>query len=155
MLVTRRSQGRFRRAGVGAVGTIVSVAALVLIPTAVVAGLAVTVHPSGSSVPATGASAAVSVRILATPCVLEPVPGASPVVCVAQYLTVHFIAVVTGGAPPYVYLWSFGDGSLPGFGNPVNHTYPACGSYAVGVGVVSSAGLVSNGTTVSSCPLLV
>jgi hypothetical protein len=34
-----------------------------------------------------------------------------------------FLATILGGAPPFTYHWSFGDGST-GAGNPVNHTFP-------------------------------
>ncbi len=56
----------------------------------------------------------------------SPVPINSPT---------YFTAMVTGGSPPIVYAWSFGDGSLPLFnaGPMVSHTYTTIGDYTVEV----------------------
>jgi len=57
-------------------------------------------------------------------------------------------ASVAGGASPYSYSWSFGDGST-GTGNPVTHTYPgfvstAKGCYSATVTVTDSKGLTGS-----------
>jgi len=123
----------------------------VLLPTAVFAGLALAVHPGGSSTPSTGGAPGMSVRILVTACILLPGPLAADVPCVTEFQTLHFIAIVTGGAAPYLYLWSFGDGTLPGFGDPVNHTFAQCGIYSVGVEVLSPSGMASNVSATALC----
>jgi hypothetical protein len=69
-------------------------------------------------------------------------------------LTWHFSAVATGGIPPYVYLWGFGDGSAPAFGQSLDHTFPAgCEFYTVTVVAIDLAGTGSNSTTVRACNL--
>jgi hypothetical protein len=70
-------------------------------------------------------------------------------------LTWHFSAVATGGIPPYVYLWSFGDGSSPGYGQSLDHTFPAgCGFYTVTVWAMGVAGAGSNATIVRACNVI-
>jgi PKD repeat protein len=44
---------------------------------------------------------------------------------------VTFTAQPSGGAPPYTFLWNFGDGSPTESGSPVSHTYAVKGSYSV------------------------
>lgn len=61
------------------------------------------------------------------------------------------MAEVSGGAPPYVYVWSFGDGSSPGFGQSLEHTFPGCGFFSVAVVVVGWMGAASNSTSVGLC----
>lgn len=60
--------------------------------------------------------------------------GPSPVVLAAN---------VSGGSSPFNVTWTFGDGSAPGNGSPVNHTYPGPGQYVVQVAVADAAGSVA------------
>jgi PKD repeat protein len=53
--------------------------------------------------------------------------------------TVTFTAAAMGGLPPYMYTWDFGDGSAPGSGNPVAHTYASSGTFPVSL-LVTDAG---------------
>ncbi len=53
--------------------------------------------------------------------------SASPSSGVAP-LTVAFVSSVSGGAPPYTYLWRFGDGSTSGAPDP-SHVFVSSGSY--------------------------
>src|SRR3989454_6324516 len=72
----------------------------------------------------------------------SPVPGQS----------VTFTGTASGGSSPYMFNWTFGDGSSA-TGNPVTHVYSAGGSYAVTLTTSDSAGhtaSVSNSITVST-----
>src|SRR5207249_10610299 len=55
---------------------------------------------------------------------------------------VAFAASANGGATPYAFNWSFGDGSVA-TGNPSLHTYTSSGSYNVTVTVTDANGSVS------------
>ncbi len=55
-----------------------------------------------------------------------------------------FTATVSGGTSPFVFAWSFGDGST-GSGNPVGHTYNATGPVTVSLNVTDM-----NGATAAS-----
>lgn len=68
----------------------------------------------------------------------------------------RFVAQISGGSPPYVVRWTFGDGSL-GEGLSPEHAYARAGSYAANVTVTDAAGAelqavlpVTVGSTVSS-----
>ena len=152
MVAGRRSRIRFRHARYGAISALIPFAALVIIPAAVVAGLAVAVPPGGTSAQGTGGGGGISVAIRWSVCLgfYAVVPG---IPCATQPDTLSFTAVLTGGAPPYMFLWNFGDGSGPALGQIVHHTFPACSSYTVGVVVLSQSGGASNSTTVASCPI--
>ncbi len=63
-------------------------------------------------------------------------PGTSPVGTVP--LAVGLQAQVSGGVPPYVYAWDFGDGATSTGANP-NHTYTAPGDYTVQLTVVDES----------------
>ncbi len=61
----------------------------------------------------------------------RPLSGSAP-------LTVEFWANVTGGMPPYVIAWTFGDGGN-GSGAPIDHTYALPGDYTASVVVTDSS----------------
>jgi hypothetical protein len=154
MLANGRPRTRFRPARRGIVGATIPLVALVLIPSAMVAGLVLGSPPTGGSGPTSGVTSGVSVSITALPaCLLVP-SGVVHDLCLAPPGTLRLAAVVSGGAPPYVYVWSFGDGTSPGVGQTLLHTFPGCGAYVVGVVVFSAAGTGSDSTTVHACPLL-
>ncbi|MCI4358409.1 MAG: PKD domain-containing protein [Thermoplasmata archaeon] len=60
-----------------------------------------------------------------------PTLGAAP-------FTSTLSLIVHGGAPPYTYAWSFGDGSTGSAGNHTSHLYAAPGVYAVVATVTDS-----------------
>jgi hypothetical protein len=78
---------------------------------------------------------------------IEPlVVWASAVVADVEHpLTVSFTSDVTGGAAPYRYAWSFGDGVTSAEANPV-HTYGGPGQYPVTVVVTVAAGASATST---------
>ncbi len=51
----------------------------------------------------------------------------------------------SGGTPPYVYSWSFGDGESSELKNPA-HTYKKAGTYAVSLKIVDDKGLTATET---------
>ncbi len=57
-------------------------------------------------------------------------------------LTVQFTVNVTGGAPPFRYLWQFGDANNSGYLNSstTNHTYTRAGTFGVEVNVTNATG---------------
>jgi PKD repeat protein len=59
-------------------------------------------------------------------------------------LTVHFAATVTGGVSPYVYKWTFSDGSESNLPNPFI-TYPTVDSYNIKFSVTDIKGARLNG----------
>jgi len=72
-------------------------------------------------------SATASLTVAAQPLVADfsftqPVVAGSPAT---------FTATITGGTPPYMFKWSFGDGSPFQSSNPVSHIYSVKGSYSV------------------------
>lgn len=67
----------------------------------------------------------------------------------------QFLAEVSGGIPPYAFVWYFGDGSSLSFGQNVSHTFSECGFFDVTVWAASLAGTASNTTNVSSCSVFV
>lgn len=60
-------------------------------------------------------------------------------------LTVDFGSTVTGGTPPYMLDWSFGDGAY-GTGVSPSHIFTKPGSYEVGVAVTDAVGRVAYAT---------
>lgn len=149
MLLRRRSQLRFHRARRGAVGTLVYLAALIVIPAAIVAGVAVGIHPSGGTTPVAPGGPGISVTIRVSPCLNSaPIPLIS---CTTQPLTLLLYAEVIDVSAPYVFLWNFGDGSVPGLGQTLTHTFPNCNLYTVTVVVLDEMGTGSNSTTVYPC----
>ncbi len=74
-------------------------------------------------------------------------------------LTVVLTSVVSGGIPPYVWGWNFGDGST-GTGENITHTFQSVGTFTVALTVVDSATssvvrTVNVTATPTSTPLLV
>jgi PKD repeat protein len=64
-------------------------------------------------------------------------------------LGVGFVASASGGTPPYIFQWSFGDGTT-GAGSSVSHTYANPGSYAAMVTVTDSTGSLWTATPAAS-----
>jgi PKD repeat protein len=59
---------------------------------------------------------------------------------------IHFDGSISGGAPPYMYHWDFGDGNTSNVLDP-DHTYTAPGVYTVTFTVTDAVGTVSDTTT--------
>jgi PKD repeat protein len=58
----------------------------------------------------------------------------------AAPFTVSFVGQVQGGVPPYIYSWSFGDGTSNSSIQDPSHTYAAAGEYTAVLTVVDSQG---------------
>ena len=54
-------------------------------------------------------------------------------------LTVQFQVLVSGGVPPDIFVWDFGDLTPLGTGQSVSHTYPNPGTFAPFVTITDSA----------------
>ncbi len=63
----------------------------------------------------------------------NPAQGTAP-------LTVIFSPQVNGTLTPFIYSWSFGDGSKPGSGPTVSHTFSGPGTYTVRLEVKDASG---------------
>jgi hypothetical protein len=151
-----RPRVRFRRSDRALAGAALPLAILVLVPVVLVAGLVAAVPSKGGSAPSSGGvsgtSVSISVRVVCVPTagsvsILVPCPSG---------VGWHFSATTTGGIPPYVYLWSFGDGSAPAVGQSVDHIFPnhtvsGCQLYTVTVWVLDPAGAGSNTTALRGC----
>jgi PKD repeat protein len=91
---------------------------------------------------ATGATALsyVSVQVLATASGLSV--GASPHVTATAPMseTVSFAASVHGGIAPYVYAWSFGDGSARSAVSAPTHVFTSSGDFSVDLAVTDATG---------------
>jgi hypothetical protein len=138
---------------------VLPLALLVLVPIVLVAGLVAAVPSKGGSAPYSGGFSGTSVSISARIACL-PSPGPLSVLSACLYgIAWHFSATATGGIPPYAYLWSFGDGSGPGFGQSVTHTFPTpnqlfpggCVRYTVTVWALGVASTASNTTAIGGC----
>ncbi len=95
---------------------------------------------------ATGATALASVSVHANPppplsASASAFPGSGTVP-----LRVAFSAFALGGAPPYSYAWTFGDGSA-GTGSSPQHTYNITGSYVAQVVVTDASGATASAST--------
>jgi PKD repeat protein len=112
--------------GVGSAAAVAAgiIAALILIPPPI------TTTPPPSPPPAE----ALTVSIIPS-----PPSGNAP-------LSVNFTGNVTGGTPPYTYLWSFGDGATSSLANP-SHTYQSSGTYSVTLKVTDSEGNTQTATS--------
>jgi hypothetical protein len=155
MALQVRPQARFRRSDRALAGAVLPLAVLVLAPIVLVAGLIAAVPSKGGSAPSSGGFSGTSVTISERrDCgPVAPPPAPEDLVCPLS-VTWHFSAVATGGIPPYDYLWSFGDGSGPGYGQSLDHTFPAgCEVYTVTVVAIDLAGAGSNSTAVRACDL--
>jgi PKD domain len=154
---TMRARGltrtRFRRRQLGVAGVGIALAALVLIPSAIVAGLIVGVPPGSGRPVVTIGGAGPSVRINAELVCVAAV-SETPRVCALAPLTLRFFATLSGGATASFYAWNFGDGSIPAFGASLNHTFPSCAAYIVSVTVWGgTGGVLSNSTGIYPCPI--
>jgi len=80
-------------------------------------------------------SDSVTIKVSAVPleatATADPTSGGAP-------LEVSFTGEVTGGTPPYDFVWSFGDGTTSTEQNPV-HTYTDPGRYSVTLTVTDSS----------------
>jgi PKD repeat protein len=105
--------------GVGSAAAVAAgiIAALILIP------------PPTSTPPSNPPTPAEALTVSIIPC---PPSGNAP-------LSVNFTSNVSGGTPPYTYLWSFGDGMTSSSSNP-SHTYQSLGTYGVTLKVSDSQG---------------
>ncbi|MDE1854336.1 MAG: carboxypeptidase regulatory-like domain-containing protein [Thaumarchaeota archaeon] len=56
-----------------------------------------------------------------------------------------FSVAGSGGSPPYVYTYSFGDGVVQSGGSVMTHTYQSAGSFTLQVTATDSANSVGNG----------
>lgn len=78
-------------------------------------------------------------------------PALSPVSVEASNSSINlgrpmnFTANVSGGTPPYLYSWSFGDGGTGGNLGQISHIYTTNGPFTATVQVVDSAGSVVSG----------
>ncbi|HTT35207.1 MAG TPA: PKD domain-containing protein, partial [Thermoplasmata archaeon] len=61
-------------------------------------------------------------------------------------LTVNFTGSVTGGAGPFRYAWSFGDGAIGPNASAASHTYTATGSFPAAFNVTDSDGVTRTAT---------
>lgn len=85
--------------------------------------------------------------VVAIQATAEPVSGDAPPV-------INLTATASGGTPPYIYTWEFGDGVI-GSGAAVTHTYPWSGTFLTKVGIVDSLGHdTSNSTVIAIVPRL-
>ncbi|MBS1688225.1 MAG: PKD domain-containing protein [Bacteroidetes bacterium] len=60
--------------------------------------------------------------------------------CVPLYVTLTDHTTDVPGAHITSWVWDFGDGSLPGSGTPVNHTYTSAGTFYVSLAVKDNVG---------------
>jgi PKD repeat protein len=123
----------------------------VLVPIVLLAGLVAAVPSKGGSAPSSGGVSGTSVEIARRLMCLPVADLASGSTACTAGATWQFAASATGGISPYVYLWSFGDGSGPGYGQTVDHVFPGCGPYLVTVVAIGLAGTGSNSTSVRNC----
>lgn len=65
-------------------------------------------------------------------------------------LIVSFVSTVSGGTPPYTYLWDFGDGTTSSESNPT-HTYAGVGPYNASVTITDSLGASDTSNLIVSC----
>ena len=103
-----------------------------IVPAGLAAGLVLAVPPTGGTVPTSGGGNGITVSIT---------PEYPP--CLASPCVITLYAEVRGGEPPYVYVWTLGDGSAA-FGQGVSHSFPTCGVYPVSVWVMV---ILASGTT--------
>jgi hypothetical protein len=123
----------------------------VLVPIVLLAGLLAAVPSKGGSAPSSGVISGTSVEVTRHPLCLPVADLGSGSTACGVGITWILAVSATGGTPPYVYLWSFGDGSAPAFGQSVEHIFPGCGPYTVTVWAMGVAGAGSNTTTVWNC----
>ncbi len=88
---------------------------------------------------ATGASATASVTITVQAASRLVVSASATPLMGSEPLPVSFSAGATGGAPPYAWVWDFGDGTS-GFGAAATHTYALPGTFVATVRAVDVAG---------------
>jgi|GEM_PF-1947388 len=67
--------------------------------------------------------------------------------------TPFMFTAFTGGSPVPTLSWNFGDGSTPGTGNPISHTFSMPGTYTITLTATNVYGSsTSTGTVTVSCP---
>ncbi len=77
---------------------------------------------------------------------VSQVTSVSPNGCGTLPIVVTLRATVAGGAPPYLYAWSFGDGNHSTGGPEVTHAYAGWGSYNATATVTDSTDLSASST---------
>lgn len=93
--------------------------------------------------------------VVSPPAQALSVSAASSVASGAIPLPVTFTAAVLGGAPPYRFNWSFGDGSSPSTQSNPEHTYATVGNYTATVTVTDSVNETNQSSvTVTADPAL-
>ena len=145
-------RSRFRHSSLGVAGVGIALVALVLVPCATVAGLMVGMPPGTGRPSAPGIGAGSSVTIT-THLVCETyILAVGAPICALEPYTLWFAATLNGGANASLYVWTFGDGTLPAFGQSLEHIFPGCGEYTVSVVALGGGGgTVANSTTVYPC----
>lgn len=134
---------RFRHSNRALSGPTLPLAILAIAPIVLMIGLAVAVPRNGTSAPSFGPPPGIRVSIEATFTCVH--------LCAPLPYTLRLSAVVRGTLVPDLYLWTFGDGSTPAYGQNVTHTFPNCDSYVVTVWVAAGIVTGSNSTTVRAC----
>jgi PKD repeat protein len=92
-----------------------------------------------------GGRAYVALSLLVRPAVAPPEIVVSPSTPALEQVAT-FNALVTGGTPPYSYLWSFGDGTTGGNLSEIQHEFSTSGSFTVSVKAEDAFGSNATGS---------